>query len=60
MTIMTTGDWEDFLTGWTKASGVEQAGDYVGDEDETRLARDALAQLTADVGVMLIWGDGDL
>jgi hypothetical protein len=60
MTIMTTAAWEDFLTGWTKASGVEQAEDYVGDESETRLARDALAQLTADVGVMLIWGDGDL
>jgi hypothetical protein len=60
MTIMTTGDWEDFSTGWTKVSGVEQAEDCGGDENETRLARDALAQLTADVGVMLIWGDGDL
>ena len=60
MTIMITGDWEDFLTGWTKASGVEQAGDYVGDESKTRLARDALAQLTADVRAMLFWSDGDL
>ena len=60
MTIMITGDWEDFLTGWTKASGVEQAGDYVGDENETRLARNALAQLTADVGSLLFWSDGDL
>jgi hypothetical protein len=40
--------------------GVEQAEDYVGDESETRLARDALAQLTADVGAMLFWSDGDL
>ena len=60
MTIMTTAAWEDFLTGWTKASEVEQAGDYVGDENETRLARNALAQLTADVGAMLFWSDGDL
>ena len=60
MTIMTTVVWEDFLTGWTKASGVEQAGDYVGDENETRLARDALAQLNADVRAMLFWSDGDL
>jgi len=60
MSIMITGDWEDFLTGWTKASGVEQAGDYVGDENETRLARNALAQLTADVGAMLFRSDGDL
>jgi hypothetical protein len=60
MTIMTTAAWEDFLTGWTKALGVVQAGDYVGDEDKTRLARDALAQLTADVGAMLFWSDGDL
>jgi hypothetical protein len=60
MTIMTTGDWEDFSTGWTKASVVGQAEDCGVDENETRLARDALAQFTADVGAMFIWSDGDL
>ena len=39
---------------------MEQAEDCGGDENETRLARDALAQFTANVRAVLFWGDGDL
>ena len=35
-------------------------GGYGGDESETSLSGNALAQLISYVGAVFIWGDGDL
>ena len=58
--MTTTEDWAGFLIGWMKDLAVGPVGGYGGDESETSLSGNALAQLISYVGAVCIWGDGDL